>query len=401
MPLRRSSPPVDAHTRSTTARAAAVAERARIVGSLPEPLREIEPEARVATAHEHDVLISRAQHDAEALTRLAAESPRVTRQVAQQTELLESARDAVLSAGEQAKHAAVQQVAIDRARARLDELNPQLRTLTRVIDSRARLRQAAAEVREATDAAQSLREHVRDLRAAVQDLVTARLDNMAGELAAQLHDGDACSVCGSTTHPVPAQTARVVTPEEIATAEQSVATVARDHERAAQVRAAATSRLDVLRAEIAQLLDEGTGDNLRGLAANGSASVTDDETVSADDETVSADESARHAALTQQHDDLSRVTARADEVARLVITRTAAVEQAEQAVPLHRGGSHRPERPSRADRRAPGQHAAATVRAAGRAHGHLSLQRCRRVRPSDAPGSAQRPRRWRERRPSP
>ncbi|WKV16661.1 AAA family ATPase [Janibacter limosus] len=325
-------PPVDAHTRSTTARAAAVAERARIVGSLPEPLREIEPEARVATAHEHDVLISRAQHDAEALTRLAAESPRVTRQVAQQTELLESARDAVLSAGEQAKHAAVQQVAIDRARARLDELNPQLRTLTRVIDSRARLRQAAAEVREATDAAQSLREHVRDLRAAVQDLVTARLDNMAGELAAQLHDGDACSVCGSTTHPVPAQTARVVTPEEIATAEQSVATVARDHERAAQVRAAATSRLDVLRAEIAQLLDEGTGDNLRGLAANGSASVTDDETVSADDETVSADESARHAALTQQHDDLSRVTARADEVARLVITRTAAVEQAEQAV---------------------------------------------------------------------
>lgn len=318
-------PLVDAHTRSSTARAAAVAERARVVGSLPEPLREIEPEAWVAAAHEHDVLISRAQHDAEALTRLAAESPRVTRQIAEQTELLESARDAVLSAGEQADDAALQQLEIDRARARTDELAPQLRTLTRVIETRARLRQAAAEVREATDAAQSLREHVQDLRAAVQDLVTARLDNMAGELAAQLHDGDACSVCGSTTHPQPAQAARVVTPEEIRTAEQSVATAAQDHERAAQVRAAATSRLDVLRAEIAQLLDEGTGEELEGTTADGSASV-------ADDETVSGDESARHAALTQQHDDLSRVTARADEVARLVITRTAAVAQAEQAV---------------------------------------------------------------------
>src|SRR5690606_12206433 len=142
---------------------------------------------------------------AEALTRLGSESRGVAQQITEQVELLEGAQHAALSAGQQAQQAALQQIEIDRSRARLDGLTPRLRTLTQVIESRTRLRHAAIEVHEATDSAQSLRERVQDLRAAVQDLVTARLDNMAGELAAQLHDGDACAVCGSTEHPQPAR----------------------------------------------------------------------------------------------------------------------------------------------------------------------------------------------------
>ncbi|WP_068258794.1 AAA family ATPase [Janibacter limosus] len=318
-------PLIEAHTRSATAHAAAVAERADILAALPAPLREIEPDEWVATAREHDVLLTRSQHDAEALTRLGSESRGVAQQITEQVELLEGAQHAALSAGQQAQQAALQQIEIDRSRARLDELTPRLRTLTQVIESRTRLRHAAIEVHEATDSAQSLRERVQDLRAAVQDLVTARLDNMAGELAAQLHDGDACAVCGSTEHPQPARAARVVTPEEIGAAEQAASAMASEYERAAQARAEATSRLDVVRAEIAQLLDEHMTEDPEGPAAPDAAAAVDDET-------VSAREVVQHAALTQEQADLSRVTARADEVARHVTARAAAVEQTEEAV---------------------------------------------------------------------
>ncbi|KRE37017.1 hypothetical protein ASG73_11945 [Janibacter sp. Soil728] len=317
-------PLIEAHTRSAAAQAAAVAERARILDALPEPLREVETDEWVATAREHEVLLTRAQHDAEALTRLRSESPGVAQQITEQAELLEGAQEAVIAVDAQVRAAAVQQSEIDRARARMDELVPRLRTLTQIIEARARQRRAVTEVHEATDAAQSLREHVQDLRAAVQELVTARLDNMAGELATQLHDGDACAVCGSTEHPLPAQAARVVTPEEITAAEHAATAQAHQHDRAAQVRAEATSRLDVVRAEIAQLLEQRTATDPEGAAPDGSAPDVD--------ETVAAREEVQRAALTQEHADLTRVTARADEVAGLVTARTTAVEQAQDAV---------------------------------------------------------------------
>jgi exonuclease SbcC len=64
------------------------------------------------------------------------------------------------------------------------------------------LRRAAAadDLRGCTDAAQLAREQWLGLR-------QARLDGMAAELAAVLHDGDDCPVCGSTEHPRPAQAA--------------------------------------------------------------------------------------------------------------------------------------------------------------------------------------------------
>jgi exonuclease SbcC len=64
------------------------------------------------------------------------------------------------------------------------------------------LRQAAAadDLRARTDLTQLARERWLGLR-------QARLDGMAAELAAVLHDGDDCPVCGSTEHPRPAQAA--------------------------------------------------------------------------------------------------------------------------------------------------------------------------------------------------
>lgn len=48
-------------------------------------------------------------------------------------------------------------------------------------------------------------EHARNTVDSVAALRTRKIQGMAGELAAQLQDGQACTVCGSTTHPAPAQ----------------------------------------------------------------------------------------------------------------------------------------------------------------------------------------------------
>lgn len=55
--------------------------------------------------------------------------------------------------------------------------------------------------------------------AAVSDLLARRIAGMAGELADALSEGSPCAVCGSLSHPAPAQHSDPVTPEAIAEAE--------------------------------------------------------------------------------------------------------------------------------------------------------------------------------------
>lgn len=55
--------------------------------------------------------------------------------------------------------------------------------------------------------------------AAVSDLLARRIAGMAGELADALSEGSPCAVCGSLSHPAPAQHSDPVTPEVIAEAE--------------------------------------------------------------------------------------------------------------------------------------------------------------------------------------
>ena len=91
------------------------------------------------------------------------------------------------------------------------------------------------------DRSRAARDRAADARTAHLDVVERRLAGMAAELAGQLLDGSACQVCGSATHPRPAQ--------------PSSDAVSEEDQRAAQ------SRYELLQAsaeELSTLLDDAT-----------------------------------------------------------------------------------------------------------------------------------------------
>lgn len=114
--------------------------------------------------------------------------------------------------------------------ARIDELSAELERLhlgsatetdatTRValLEAEATAAAEAAELAPRHDAAlvaesAAAADHARSTRA-IQDLLERRLAGHAGELAAALVDGDACGVCGSTVHPLPATTSTAIVTE--------------------------------------------------------------------------------------------------------------------------------------------------------------------------------------------
>ena len=65
------------------------------------------------------------------------------------------------------------------------------------------------------------RERALEARGRLLDLQQRRLDDLAGELAAGLHAGDPCPVCGSADHPQPALPAPGWSPAELAAAQQA------------------------------------------------------------------------------------------------------------------------------------------------------------------------------------
>lgn len=115
-----------------------------------------------------------------------------------------------------------------------------------------RLATAAAEQR---SEAQEARQREQDRRQHHLDLQQARLEEMAGELAEELRDGEACLVCGSAEHPRPAHRSRVVTAAEIDDARAQ-------HERAARVSADAEERLAATVARHETVLEQ-IGEDLR------------------------------------------------------------------------------------------------------------------------------------------
>ncbi len=63
------------------------------------------------------------------------------------------------------------------------------------------------------------RDREQDARETYQRLQQVRLDGMAGELARTLVDGEACAVCGSRDHPLPASGGEMVSGEDVTDAE--------------------------------------------------------------------------------------------------------------------------------------------------------------------------------------
>ena len=116
------------------------------------------------------------------------------------------------------------------------------------------LREKNAALRDAVDAHQAL-------TGAHLQLMAARLDGMAAELAAQLADGSACPVCGSTAHPAPARAAGGL----VSDADLAAAAARRDAAEA--TRARLTRDRDDLAAAVAARAAVADGGTVDGLAA--------------------------------------------------------------------------------------------------------------------------------------
>lgn len=201
--------------------------------------------------------LARAGTEVGHLRRVWASGPVLDQRIEAVTARCARAAEAVAAVQQQAESdaAALERIRVARRRSALVE--PEIARLDELRRSRQLAGRLEEELRAATDTAQAARERAQDLRGAVQALVAARLDNMAGELAGLLTDGDPCAVCGSCEHPAPASAARVVTPAEIEEAQSLADEAEASHELARGRREQLGSRLDAARTEIVRLATAG------------------------------------------------------------------------------------------------------------------------------------------------
>lgn len=115
---------------------------------------------------------------------------------------------------------------LESALERRQDLAAAVEEVTARLDAAHDAERLALAHRAAEEAHATAARHHADATAAVATLLQRRLAGMAGELAGALVDGEACAVCGSLTHPAPAETAdeEPVTDAIVAEAQERVAT---------------------------------------------------------------------------------------------------------------------------------------------------------------------------------
>lgn len=224
----------------------------------------------------HDELLLTGRHEAAALTRLREEVPDSAGLVDAGVADVAGAETALASAHERLEQLRSAQQDVLEAQDRLDEISPLLELAETLVRARSALTDLEDEARTSTDARQRAQQQLLDLRESVQRLVQDRLDNMAGELASQLVEGEACSVCGAREHPEPARATRKVAPAQIdeardlaTEAEAGLARVVADDE-------AVGARLEVARARVSELEARVCADGLSPEAGAPSAEELDD-----------------------------------------------------------------------------------------------------------------------------
>ena len=309
-------PHVEAHARARRALEAAAQDVAAATAAVPAGARGLDAQDCRDAAEAHGACLDRAVHEAESLARLRDEAAGLDRRLERHVALDEQRAEELARARAEAVRVEALATGVDRARTTLARVAPRLQHLQRLQQALARESVLTRELRDATDLAQDEREIAQDRRDEVQALVTARLDNMAGELAGRLRAGEECAVCGSLEHPRPARSARVVTPEEIEVA-QRVAELARARlERVQSDRAELATRVEIVQAEVVELADAVAAD------AEEAGEATPATTDLAD----------LVAALTVERDALHGVIALAEEVDDAADRSETAVKAAEHAV---------------------------------------------------------------------
>jgi len=190
--------------------------------------------------------------------------------------------------------------------------------------------------RVALDAARDAKARRDEVEAHLDDLRRRRFAGMAGELAAALVDGEACTVCGSTSHPVPAARGDdAVTADDVeqADAERAAASAAYEAANAA-LNDATRAHEDAVKDAGGRTVDDLTADLEAATAALAAARAAADRTQKlAEERTALEAEAARH---TAERDEL---TARRSDLRARIEAATAALSQNRASVADARGAS--------------------------------------------------------------
>ncbi len=197
-------------------------------------------------------------------------------------------------------------------------------------------REAAALTEERTAVVQTVADRERDAAEAfarAADLRRRREAGMAGELAAALVPGEACSVCGSTEHPSPAALADPVSADDVAEATEA-------RERAAERVRAATADLAARDAALAAATARADGRTVDEAQAELTA-ASEERAASAAAGASAADAEQRLAALRAQDDvleaEIGGLAARQAETRERLALARQSLAAAEETVARARG----------------------------------------------------------------